>query len=119
MLGRGGFVRGNILGILKGLLSILGLLSRFNTQSALNSVENTLITAVLQIILERLLTHQIGGGIAEVFLDNTLSLDEGVRECLLNEGVSDRRERRRVQTARLQRANPRVDCANRRGTGII
>ena len=112
MLGRGGFVRGNTLSILKGLLSILGILngvSRFNTQSALNSVEDTLITAVLQIILERLLTHQIGGGIAEVFLDNTLSLNEGVCECLLNEGVSGRRERRRVETARLQRANPRVD----------
>ena len=105
MLGRSGFVRGNTLGI----LSILGLLSRFNTQSALNSVENTLITAVLQIILERLLTHQIGGGITEVFLDNTLSLNEGIRECLLNERVSGRRERRRIETARLQRANPRVD----------
>ena len=116
MLGRGGFVRGNTLGILKSILSILGLLGRFNTQSALNGVENALITAVLQIILERLLTHQIGGGIAEVFLDNTLSLDEGVRECLLNERVSGRRERRRIETARLQRANPRT---NRRGTGII
>ena len=68
MLGRGGFVRGDTLGI-------LGLLGRFNTQSALNSVEDTLITTVSQIILERLLTHQIGGGITEVFLDNTLSLD--------------------------------------------
>ena len=105
MLGRGGFVRGNTLGILGLLVSVF----RFNTQSALNSVEDTLITAVLQIILERLLTHQIGGGIAEVFLDNTLSLDEGIRECLLNEGVSGRRERRRIETARLQRANPRVD----------